>query len=284
MRHAAFACLLTIGFYASAQPASARPIDVVKESGWIRIAVYTKFAPFSYEEGGELKGIDVELGKALAKSLNVEPRFMRLMADESVGDDLRNAVWKGPLLGGDVADVMLHVPVDKGLKTRNSQVMILARYYTEEVAIANNGDQVKDLVTLLPFAQGKKIGAEIDTMSDFYLMSAFGGGLKENVVHYTTISEAMQGLKKGEIQSLMALRSQVAWVVGELGPPIHVANPPMPGLPLGGWDIGLAVKHDSRDLGYAVDETITKLRKTGEMKKIFAKFGVEYYASFQDLD
>jgi hypothetical protein len=35
----------------------------VQEKGFLRVAVYKNYAPFSYREKGQVKGIEVELGK-----------------------------------------------------------------------------------------------------------------------------------------------------------------------------------------------------------------------------
>ncbi len=266
---------------ASPKAALARPLDDVVESGYLRIAVYREFEPFVFEQGDELKGIDVDIGKAMAASLKVKPRFMLLMADENVDDDLRNAVWKGALLGGGVADVMLHVPVDPEVKLRNNLVVIFGRYYTEEMAVAANMSTVRNVVTMQPFLD-EKIGAEVDTLADFYLATAFGGRLRSNLVHYINFAKATEGLKNREIAGLMGPKSQVEWAAREIGPPIEVVQPSMPELMITHWDVGAAVKHDSRDLGYALGDVITELRESGKMSEIFERYGVKYNARFID--
>lgn len=261
--------------------ATARPLDDVVDSGYLTIAVYREFEPFAFERDGKLQGIDVEIGNAMASSLKVKPRFMVLTADENVDDDLRNAVWKGSVVGGPVADVMMHVPVDKELKIRNNLVVIFGRYYTEQVAVAANTSRVRNVVTLAPFLDDK-IGAELDTLADFYLASAFGGQLRSNLVHYINFAKATEGLRNGEVAGLMAPRSQVEWAAKEIGPSIKIVQPSLPGLAFRHWDVGAAVKHDSRDLGYALGDVITNLRTSGKMTEIFEKFGVNYHAQFID--
>ena len=59
--------------------------------GGLRIAVYTEHAPFS-DEG---KGVDVDLGNALAAKLALPAEIIPFKDGESVDDDLRNMVWKG---------------------------------------------------------------------------------------------------------------------------------------------------------------------------------------------
>lgn len=285
MRHDLRLLSLILGtvaaLFAGPQAGFARPLDDVVETGYLRIAVYREFEPFAFENEDDLKGIDVEIGKAMAASLKVEPRFMLLMADENVDDDLRNAVWKGALLGGGVADVMLHVPVDPEVQLRNNLVVIFGRYYTEEMAVAANMSAVRNVETLQPFLD-EKIGAEVDTLADFYIATAFGGRLRSNLVHYITFAKAAEGLKKREVAGLMGPKSQIEWAASEIGPPIEVVRPSMPGLMITHWDIGAAVKHDSRDLGYALGDVITELRESGKMSEIFEKYGVKYNARFID--
>lgn len=62
----------------------------VKTTGVLRIGMTGDYAPFSVEEGGTLRGADVDLGLALAESLHVQPRFIRtswptLMQDYAAG-------------------------------------------------------------------------------------------------------------------------------------------------------------------------------------------------------
>jgi len=42
------------------------------------------------------------------------------------------------------------------------------------------------------------------------------------------------------------------------------------------WDIGMAVKADYRQLGYAVGDIVDNMVKSGEMKAIFAKYNATY--------
>ena len=42
------------------------------------------------------------------------------------------------------------------------------------------------------------------------------------------------------------------------------------------WDIGMAVKVDYRELGYAVADIVEKMIKNGGMADIFAKYNVIY--------
>ena len=56
-------------------PAMARPLDDVRDSGAIRIAVYRDFAPFSEVSNGNFSGVDVEIGRAIAERLGLSSRL-----------------------------------------------------------------------------------------------------------------------------------------------------------------------------------------------------------------
>ena len=73
--------------------AMARTLEEVKASGQLSVFVYDDYPPYSFKEGGKLKGIDVELGRLMAEALGVNVSYLVRPADENVDDDLRINVW-----------------------------------------------------------------------------------------------------------------------------------------------------------------------------------------------
>ena len=145
----------------------------VQEKGFLRVAVYKNYAPFSFRQKSQLKGIEVELGKLLAKKLGVDPLIWMIGADENMEDDLRNTIWKGHYLGGGTADVMLHVPMNKSFAADNDRVIFSNAYFKEEiVAVRHNS---KASIPLMRLFADNKVGVELDTLPDFYLVGAMGG-------------------------------------------------------------------------------------------------------------
>ena len=88
---------------AAALPAQADGLAAVRERGRLRIAVYNDFPPYSMAGG---KGIDADLGRAIAARLGLAPEVVGYNADEDMNDDLRNMVWKGHYLGTDRKSVV----------------------------------------------------------------------------------------------------------------------------------------------------------------------------------
>ncbi|MFZ2469621.1 MAG: transporter substrate-binding domain-containing protein, partial [Parvibaculum sedimenti] len=72
--------LLFVGLMALALPlpAGAGPrLDAIRASRELRIGLTGDYRPFSTLEGGEFSGLDVDLGRSLAASLKVKPRFVK---------------------------------------------------------------------------------------------------------------------------------------------------------------------------------------------------------------
>jgi len=256
--------------------ALAAPLAKVKELGTLRVAVYKDNRPWSWRKDGKLTGIDVELAEALAKALGVRADIAELVADESVDDDLRNGVWKGGLLGFQPADVMLHVPFDRTFAARNDQVAIIAPYYRETFQFACAKGELDCNAPPTQY-RGKRLAAEIDSIPDFYLMGTFGGILAKDVVHFPGGTEAVTAVTDGRADGVLASRAQIDAVLHDTGA-TNVArrSMPLPAFSSPGWDIGMAVKENSRNLGDAIEGILSNMTTSGQMKAIFDKYGVTY--------
>jgi ABC-type amino acid transport substrate-binding protein len=254
---------------------SAAPLAKVKALGTIRVVVYQNNRPWSWEEGGKLVGLDADLAQAIATKLGVRADVAQLVADESADDDLRNGVWKGGLLGFTPGDIMLHVPFDRVFASRNDQVAIIAPYYRESFGLAGSGGMA---VEAMPTEwKGRKLAVELDSIPDFYLIGSFGGVLAKDVTHYPTGSDAVAAAMAGQADAVLASRAQIEEGAHRSGgKPLALRKGPLPAFASPGWDIGMAVKENSRTLGDAVEEIVTAMGTSGEMKALFDRYGVTW--------
>jgi ABC-type amino acid transport substrate-binding protein len=62
--------------------AQVRTYDDMIAAGELKVAVYKDFAPYSFEDGGQPRGVDVDLAKALAKALGVRLELVWAPAGE----------------------------------------------------------------------------------------------------------------------------------------------------------------------------------------------------------
>ncbi|HEY0836011.1 MAG TPA: transporter substrate-binding domain-containing protein [Azospirillum sp.] len=251
--------------------AQAAPLDTVVEKGVLRIAVYRDFPPFSEQAGGRVEGVDVEVGRRIAEGLGVKPEFFVLTADESVADDLRNGVWKGSKMGGGVADLMLHVPYDREFASTQGEVHIFGTYFDEELVVVR-----RTAPATLGHLRGEKIAVETDSIGDLYLSYAFNGALREGLVHFTTYREMAAALFDGTADAMVGPRSQIEAVLGDRRASYAVVAPATPGLMKRTWTLGMAVREDSRDLAYAVEDVVARLKDDGTLQTIFAERGLTW--------
>ncbi|MBW6417566.1 ABC transporter substrate-binding protein [Celeribacter sp. PS-C1] len=250
-----------------------REFDRIIDEGWIEFALYEDFPPWSYEEGGKAKGIDVEIGRIIAEDLGVTPRFRLVQADETLDADLRNYVWKGATVGGRVSDVMLHVPYDSELTCRIEQVVFTGQYAGEALAIGYNEADYPDAKPTPAYFRFDTVAVENDSLSDFYLTSVGRGAIGDAIHRYRSSDAAVEGMTSGETMAVMA---PLAVIEAGLEEGFGVHQPPLPGLVRNSWTVGVAVNQQHRDLGYAVDYAIEKALADGRIEAIFVEHGLSF--------
>lgn len=255
--------------------AHAAPLAKVRDLGVLRVVVYRDNRPWSWEEGGKLVGLDVDLAHAIAGKLGVRADLAQLVADESVDDDLRHGVWKGGLLGFAPGDLMLHIPFDRTFAARNDQVAIIAPYYRESFRLAGVPDAI-DLEAPPTGWRGHRLAAELDSIPDFYLIGSFGGLLAKDVAHYPSGAEAVAAVAAGKADAVLASSAQIEEGLHRGAKGLALRKGPLPAFTSPGWDIGMAVKENSRTLGDAVEEIVAAMAASGEMKALFTAYGVEW--------
>jgi len=265
----------------SASSALALSLDEITEKGEVGIAVYRDYFPFSYRQDGRVVGIDVDVARYIAKRMEVRLNLIEQTADENVEDDLRNAIWKGHYLGGQVADVMLHVPYDREFALKNDLVFFFGAYYQERVGLAWNPEVAGEQATIAVF-RFNKIGVELDTIADFYLASALNGAILKNVVHLPKPRAVTDALISGETAGAAGPLTQLEAGLKGYREKFRTGMVPMRGL-RSHWLLGAAVKHTYRQLGYYVGDILAQMVNDGAMKEIFESHGVTYYPPPDDL-
>lgn len=265
------ACLL---FSAAAY---SRPLDDVIQSKFLTIIAYDDNAPFSWDDHGTIKGIDADIARAIARELGVEARIELRQQGEKVDDDLRVNVWKGPLTGGGVGDLMMHVPVDRELSARNTEAVIGIPYFQERVVVAIHPEMTGPDPTFEVFKK-QKIGVQLATVSDYFLMTYQDGALIDNIAHHTKPEAGAKEFATKEVAATMGTAANLEALLHAYGIKPVFVRPDMDGIVRKDWVVGMAWNEKSRDLGYAAQAALEKIKSSGELAKIFAAYSVEYVA------
>jgi polar amino acid transport system substrate-binding protein len=262
----------------------ARSIEDIQAGGEIVIALYNDFPPYSYIEDGEAKGIDVEIGKYIAESLNVKPKWYFTDSGEDLDGDLRNVVWKGNPVHKTRADVMLRIPYDYDYmrqidatsgSLQTDMVVIKSPYHSEKWVIVTHKEVLPSVNTLGVFAY-HTIGVELDTLPDKHLSMNNGGLLRKNVKRYAKFEDAIKDFKAGKLDAISGLKSQLEFLLdyNNNQEKYTMTNEVLGIKSL--WDIGVATRTDARELSYHIDGVITKLYEDNTLQKIFDSYHVTY--------
>ncbi|MDX8351945.1 substrate-binding periplasmic protein [Cognatiyoonia sp. IB215182] len=248
-------------------------LDKIQDQGHMLFAVYEDFPPYSWEEGDQPRGVDIEIARIIAEDLGVDARFNFVDAGENLEADLRNNIWKGPLISGRVANVMMRVPYDSSFKCRVEQVVFTGQYAAESIAIAYDKASYPEEKPVPAYFRFDTVAVENDSIADFYLSSFAGGQMAGNIQHYTTMADAMAALNSGEVMAAMGPLSQIEHGLSDSS---DVHQPPLAGFAVSKWTLGVAVNFRYRPLSYAVDDAINYALQDGRIAAIYADYGLSF--------
>ena len=248
-------------------------LDVLQDQGHMLFAVYEDYPPYSWEENGKPRGVDVEIARLIAEDLGVEARFNFVTAGENLDADLRNNIWKGPLINGRVSNVMMRIPYDSAFKCRVEQVVFTGQYAAESIAIAYDKASYPDEKPVPAYFRFDTVAVENDSIADFYLSSFAGGQLGGNVQRFPDMTGAMEALADGETMAAMGQMGQLEFGQTDT---IGIHQPPLAGFAVSKWTLGVAVNFRYRPLSYAVDDAIYAALQDGRIAAIYADYGMTY--------
>ena len=245
-------------------------LERVRRSGRLVVAVYQDMPPFNLNG----QGVDVDLAAVLADSVGVPLSLLPIPAGESVGDDLRNAVWRGHYLGWGPADVMLHVPMDRPLIEANPQVEVFGAYYRETVMLAWDSERgpAPEAIEAL---RGQKIAVAGVSLPGYLLASADSGALRDTLsTQHADGVAAARTLLAGDVVAAAGLASELEAALA--GKPRYkiVPLPPIPRAPRNGWVVGCAVKRGATDLAQVMQRRLIDLNNGPGLRELFQRHNV----------
>ena len=281
------ALLLGLVFILSTK-ATARPFDEVVESNKLIVAVYENFPPYSFiDEQGNPSGVDVDIARKLAEKFGVELEVYWTESDETLDDDLRNVIWKGHLVSKKKADVLMRVPYDPEFAKRqdistgelvNELVFFKAPYHNERWLLLTKNSAIPNYQNPAVFIY-EKLGVEVDSLPYTFFSYKFGGRIRENLVSYRSIYDALPDLDSGEIAAVVDQASRIQHLLHtHLDDSAYQLHEHESFLleQASNWNLGVAVHTDSRDLGYSIESKMDEMQANGELETIFLEYGVRY--------
>lgn len=248
-------------------------MDALQDQGHMLFAVYEDYPPYSCQEGGTPRGVDIEIARLIAEDIGVEARFTFVAAGGNLDADLRNNIWKGALIGGRIANVMMRIPYDSAFKCRVEQVVFTGQYAGESIAIAYDAASYPEEKPVPAYFRFDTVAVENDSISDFYLSSFAGGQMTANVRRYPTMAEAVAALNAGDVKAAMGPLNQLEHGLADSAA-IH--QPPLAGFAVSDWTLGVAVSFLYRPLAYTVDDAIRYAIEDGRIPAIYEAYGLTW--------
>ena len=210
-------------------------------AGKLIMATNAEFPPYEYHEGNEIKGIDVEICRAVAKKLGLE-----LQIEDVAFDAIIPEVASGK---ADLAAAGMTVTEDRKQNMDFSIQLILVQ---ENSTIAGKEDLT-----------GKKIGVQLGTTSDLFSTEDFG---EDAVVRYSKSMEAVQALSQGKIDAVIVDSQTAKEFVNEVKGIKALDSS------YSDEAYAIGVKKGNTELLNAVNAALAELKSEGKLDEIVTKY------------
>lgn len=239
---------------ASGSASASTEMKLVKE-GKLLIATSPDFPPFENLENGEMVGLDIEIGKAVAEKLGLEPEFVSLQFDS-----ILTAV-----AAGTQADVGISgLTVDP---ERAKTVDFSDSYYVDDLSVAvmkNNADITADNVDEALNKEGVVIAVQSGTSGETYVKENYP---KATVQPYGNSTDAFAALQSGQANAVCTNKAVVERMLANAYTDAQVVKSIATG-----EEYAVAVAQENKALTAAINKALEELQADGTIDALVAKY------------
>jgi len=231
----------------------ANDLDAVLKTKKLRVAVDTTYPPMEFESNdGKVIGLDVDLARAIAKTLKVEAEFIVMP-------------WDGILAGlqSNRYDIIMS---SMNVTPERSQQVNFVPYISmgQVFVVKKTGTPVKTETDL----KGKTVAVQADTTS-FNALEEFkkkGIAIKE-IKAFKGATETFSALKSNQAEAIITDEAVGLYYAGLDAKTFVVSGNAMKPEP-----IGIAVKKTDAKLLKALTEAVSTIKKNGEFTRIYKEW------------
>ena len=239
---------------ASGSASASTVMKLVKE-GKLLIATSPDFPPFENLENGEMVGLDIEIGKAVAEKLGLEPEFVSLQFDS-----ILTAV-----AAGTQADVGISgLTVDP---ERAKTVDFSDSYYVDDLSVAvmkNNADITADNADEALNKEGVVIAVQSGTSGETYVKENYP---KATVQPYGNSTDAFAALQSGQANAVCTNKAVVERMLANAYTDAQVVKSIATG-----EEYAVAVAQENKALTAAINKALEELQADGTIDDLVAKY------------
>lgn len=162
-------------------------LKTIEDNGKM-IVGFTEYPPMGFKENGEITGFDIDIAKEVAKRLGVEAEFVYIDWDAKVlelnGKNI-DMIWNGLTITAD----------------REKEILFSKPYFDNRIVIISlNGSRIDQIADLSEM----KVGVELQSSGQAAVEGNDVFASIDELVKYTTITEAILDLKAGGIDAIVA--------------------------------------------------------------------------------
>ena len=251
MRSAKYTVLLMLGLMITMIGCGEKKKEIptaaegMKKNKVVRIVTDAVTAPFVFGKDTGVQGLDVDLGTEIAKTLGIEVKWIKVSGYERLFELLRN---------GDAEILISAVAVDP---KRETEFSFSHPYYDsgDIIAIQKGKLDIKGLASL----SGKKVGVATGRPGD-----AFMTAKKDvSVMRYAALDDALGALNRAEVDAVVGDEPFITYSSVQS----YTNTMLMPAL-VNKYQYAVAVRKTEPELLAKVNETIDRLKSSGDMKKL----------------
>jgi len=233
--------------------AAAADITLVTD-GKLTIATSPDYPPFENLENGEYVGLDIEIAKAIAAELGLEPEFKTLQFD---------AIIPAIAAGGQADMGISGFSVDP---ERAKEIDFSSPYYIDDQAIAvmKGGEITEANADEALNAEGVKIAVQSGTTGEAYVQENFPNATAQPYGNSTDAFAAMQSgqavavcTNKAVVDKMLADAYQDAEVVKSIAT---------------GEEYAIVVSQDNKALTEAINAALAKLQQDGTIDQLIGQY------------
>ena len=162
-------------------------LKTIEDNGKM-IVGFTEYPPMGFKENGEITGFDIDIAKEVAERLGVEAEFVYIDWDAKVlelnGKNI-DMIWNGLTITAD----------------REKEILFSKPYFDNRIVIISlNGSGIDQIANLSEM----KVGVELQSSGQAAVEGNDVFASIDELVKYTTITEAILDLKAGGIDAIVA--------------------------------------------------------------------------------
>lgn len=239
---------------ASGSASASAEMKLIKD-GTLTIATSPDFPPFENIENGDLVGLDIEIGKAVAEKLGLEPEFVQLQFD-----NILTAVASGKQADVGISGFTVEPERQKTVDFSDS-------YYIDDLSIAtmkDNADVTADNADEALNKEGVVIAVQSGTSGETYVQENYPNATCQP---YGNSTDAFAAMQAGQANAVCTNKAVVERMLANAYTDAQVVKSIATG-----EEYAVAVNKDNTALTDAINKALKELQDDGTIDNLIAKY------------